>query len=52
MFFSWAIFWVVLQLITAKQGKSLLLPRGSGERFYLACGEAWQQGMRKEILEG
>jgi len=42
MLFSWAIFLVVLQLTTAKQGESLLLPGGSGARFLLAYGEAGQ----------
>lgn len=41
MFFNQAIFEVVLQLITAKQSKLLLLlPGRAGERLNLAYGKA------------
>lgn len=40
MFFNQAIFEVVLQLITAKQSKLLLLPGRAGERLDLAYGKA------------
>lgn len=40
MFFNQAIFEVVLQLITAKESKLLLLPGRAGGRLGLAYGKA------------